>query len=65
MLAVLENKPGPALDIVLLNAGATIYVAGLAPNMEQGIELARHAIATGEAKNKLQQLASLTTRLAG
>ena len=65
MLAVLENKPGPALDIVLLNAGATIYVAGLAPNMEQGIELARHAIATGEAKNKLQELASLTTRLAG
>ena len=65
MLSVLENKPGPALDIVLLNAGATIYVAGLAPDMEQGIELARHAIATGEAKNRLQELASLTTRLAG
>ena len=65
MLSVLENTPGSALDIVLLNAGATIYVAGLAPNMEQGIELARHAIATGEAKNKLQALASLTTRLAG
>ena len=65
MLSVLGNTPGSALDIVLLNAGATIYVAGLAPNMEQGIELARHAIATGEAKNKLQALASLTTRLAG
>ena len=65
MLSVLGNTPGPALDIVLLNAGATIYVAGLAPNMEQGVELARHAIATGEAKNKLQELASLTTRLAG
>ena len=65
MLSVLGNTPGSALDIVLLNAGATIYVAGLAPNMEQGVELARHAIATGEAKNKLQALASLTTRLAG
>ena len=65
MLSVLGNTPGPALDIVLLNAGATIYVAGLAPNMEQGVELARLAIATGEAKNKLQALASLTTRLAG
>ena len=65
MLSVLGNTPGPALDIVLLNAGATIYVAGLAPNIERGVELARHAIATGEAKNKLQELASLTTRLAG
>ena len=65
MLSVLDNNPGPALDIVLLNAGAAIYVAGLAPDMEQGIERARHAVATGEAKKKLQDLATLTTRLAG
>ena len=65
MLSVLENKPGPALDIVLLNAGATIYVAGLAPDIEQGIELARHAVASGDAKNKLQELAAFTNRLAG
>ena len=65
MLSVLENEPGPALDIVLLNAGAAIYVAGLAPDMKQGIELARHAVATGAAKKKLQDLAALTTRLAG
>lgn len=64
MMAVLENKPGPALDIVLLNAGAAIYVAGLAPDIEQGIELARQAIATGEAMNKLQELAALTSQLA-
>lgn len=65
MLSVLENRPGPALDIVLLNAGAAIYVAGLAPDMEQGIELARQAIASGEAMKKLQELASLTNHLAG
>lgn len=65
MVSVLENRPGPALDIVLLNAAAAIYVAGLAPDMEQGIELAGQAIASGGAMKKLQELASLTTRLAG
>ena len=65
MLSVLDNNPGPALDIVLLNAGAAIYVAGLAPDMEQGIELARQAIASGAAMKKLRELASLTNRLAG
>ena len=65
MLSVLDDNPGPALDIVLLNAGAAIYVAGLAPDMEQGIELARQAIASGAAMKKLRELASLTNRLAG
>ena len=65
MLSALENHPGPARDIVLLNAGAAIYVAGLAPALERGVELARQAIATGAALKKLQELAGLTTRLAG
>lgn len=65
MLSVLEDNPGPAMDIVLLNAGAAIYVAGLAPDMAQGVELARQSIASGAAKKKLQDLAALTTRLAG
>ena len=64
MLSVLEDNPGPARDVVLLNAGAAIYVAGLTPDMEQGVELAGQAIASGEALKKLQELASLTTRLA-
>ncbi len=65
MLSALENQPGPARDIVLLNAGAAIYVAGLAPDMEQGVELARQAVAAGTALKKLRELASLTTRMAG
>ncbi len=65
MLSVLEDNPGPARDVVLLNAGAAIYVAGLTPDMEQGVELAGQAIASGQALKKLQELASLTTRLAG
>lgn len=65
MLSVLEDNPGPARDVVLLNAGAAIYVAGLTPDMEQGVELAGQAIASGQALKKLQELVSLTTRLAG
>ena len=38
ILAVLENQPGPALNIVVLNAGAALYVAGVAKSIEDGIE---------------------------
>jgi len=53
ILAVLENQAGPALNVVLLNAGAAIYVAGQAANIEAGIEAARRAVASGEARKKL------------
>jgi anthranilate phosphoribosyltransferase len=58
--AVLADTPGPARDIVLLNAGAAIYVAGLAESVEQGIEKARMAISSGAAQQKLEALATLT-----
>lgn len=64
MLSVFDNQPGPALDIVLLNAGAGIYVAGLRPDMAAGIALARETVAAGKAREKLQALAALTQRLA-
>jgi len=54
ILAVLENQSGPALNIVLLNAGAAIYVAGVAKSYEDGVERARKAIASGAAKAKLE-----------
>ena len=53
ILAVLENQAGPALNIVLLNAGATIYVSGVAESLGAGIELARKVIVSGEARAKL------------
>ncbi|HNE57707.1 MAG TPA: anthranilate phosphoribosyltransferase [Nitrosomonas sp.] len=40
LLAVLENEPGPARDIVSLNAGAAIYISGIAPSLSQGIAVA-------------------------
>jgi anthranilate phosphoribosyltransferase len=56
ILDVLDNQPGPALDIVLLNAGATIYLAGIADTLENGVAKAAEVIASGAAKDKLAQL---------
>lgn len=53
---VLDNTPGPALDIVLLNAGAAIYAANLTDSLEAGIEKARAVIDDGSARNKLDEL---------
>jgi anthranilate phosphoribosyltransferase len=57
---VLEDKPGPARDIVMLNAGAAIYTAGIAPDLKTGIAKADEAIASGEARNRLDRLVVLT-----
>lgn len=57
---VLENRPGPDRDIVILNAGAAIYVAGVAASLEEGMRLADAAITGGEARNRLERLVTLT-----
>ena len=56
LLGVLENQSGAARDIVLLNAGAAIYVAGLTDTLALGVKKATDVIASGAAKNKLAQL---------
>jgi anthranilate phosphoribosyltransferase len=56
MRAVLDNTPGPALDIVLLNAGAAIYVAGLVASLEEGVQKARVVIENGSARTRLASL---------
>ncbi|WP_260294331.1 anthranilate phosphoribosyltransferase [Sedimenticola hydrogenitrophicus] len=58
--AVLDNQPGPARDIVQLNAGAAIYTAGVAETLQEGVERAGQAIASGEARNRLDRLVILT-----
>jgi len=60
VLAVLENQPGPALNIVLLNAGAAIYVSGLAKSLHAGIDRARKAIESGAAKKTLDEFVAYT-----
>ena len=61
---VLDNEPGAARDIVILNAGAALYAANVADSMKVGIELARKAIDSGAAKGKLEQLVATTASLA-
>ena len=61
--AVLNNVPGPARDIVMLNAGAAIYVAGLAETLQQGIRKADEVIASGAARARFDALISFTDSL--
>ena len=62
LLSVLENTAGPARDIVLMNAGAAIYAAGIADTLEQGIKAALRAIESGAALKKLHDLVEFTHR---
>lgn len=58
--AVLSGESGPAHDIVCLNAGAAIYVSGIAESLEAGIKAAGDAIADGHASEVLDELATAT-----
>jgi anthranilate phosphoribosyltransferase len=60
ILAALGNQPGPAHNIVALNAGAAIYVSGVAPTLKAGVERARQVIASGAAKKKLDEFVAHT-----
>jgi len=62
LLSVLDNEHGAARDIVALNAGAAIYVGGMAQTLEAGVKKALHVIASGEAKAKLGQLIAFSNR---
>jgi anthranilate phosphoribosyltransferase len=57
---VLAGVPGPAADIVALNAGAGLYAANLANSLEAGLALAREALASGAARRKLDALIRAT-----
>ena len=62
--SVLNGESGPAADIVALNAGAAIYVAGLRDSLSAGVSLAQQVIQSGEAAAKLEALATLSNQLA-
>ena len=61
--SVLNNEPGSARDIVALNAGAAIYVAGLEPDLGAGVKAALAVIASGTARKKLHDLVALSKQL--
>jgi anthranilate phosphoribosyltransferase len=60
VLRVLGGEASPASDIVCLNAGATLYVADLAPDIAAGVAMAKAAIASGAARNTLDKFIAAT-----
>jgi anthranilate phosphoribosyltransferase len=62
--SVLDDEPGPARDIVLLNAGVALYAANVSPTMAEGVALAREAIASGKALAKMHQFVARSKELA-
>lgn len=59
----LANEDGPIRDIVLLNAGAALYCAGVAGTVAEGVKRAREAVASGAARAKLEQFVAVTQKL--
>ncbi|MBP7667640.1 MAG: anthranilate phosphoribosyltransferase [Burkholderiaceae bacterium] len=64
LLAVLSNEPGPARDIVILNAGVALYAANVAATMVDGVALARHALESGQALARLHHFVDRSKALA-
>lgn len=60
LCSVLDNQPGPARDIVAMNAGAAVYAAGVASSLEEGVYKALESIESGAAKARLQALVELS-----
>ena len=58
---VLAGERGAARDVVLLNAGAALFIDGAASSVEDGILHASRAIDRGDAKRTLEQLVSIST----
>jgi len=57
---VLQGDKGPARDVVLLNGGAALYVAGSAATIQDGMRLAAESIDSGKASEKLAGLVEMT-----
>ena len=64
VLSVLKGSHGPRRDIVLLNAGASLYIAGRAATMKEGLRLAAEAIDSGAAMAKLELYKRVSNELA-
>jgi anthranilate phosphoribosyltransferase len=60
LCATLENKPGPAREIVILNAGVALYTANQARDIGAGVKQAREVIASGAARAKLDEFTQFT-----
>src|SRR3712207_2815493 len=59
------EERGAARDVVLLNAGAAVYVSGRAKSVEEGVRFSETSIASGAAIEALQNFVRMTRRIAG
>jgi anthranilate phosphoribosyltransferase len=59
------EESGAARDVVLLNAGAAVYVSGKAKTVEEGVRLAEESISSGAAIGALEDFVHTTRRIAG
>ena len=64
MLEALDDRPGPARDIVAINAGTALYAAGVAESIADGLVKARSAISSGAARTKLDHFVTATQQIA-
>jgi anthranilate phosphoribosyltransferase len=60
ILAALRGEQDKAADLIAINAGAALYVAGVASSISEGVNLAQQAIQSGSALSKIQDLVHLT-----
>jgi anthranilate phosphoribosyltransferase len=59
------RERGAARDVILLNAGAAIYVAGEAENLKEGVTQAEKSLENGTATEALEDFVKTTRRLSG
>lgn len=62
--SALAGEPGPAFDMVSLNAGATLYAGDMAETLADGVSLAQETLRSGKALQKLEELAAFSSRMA-
>jgi anthranilate phosphoribosyltransferase len=62
-LAILRGESGPRRDVTLMNAGAGIYAAEGASSIEEGVKVARKAIDSGQAMERLERFVALSREL--
>ena len=60
--SLLAGEPGPRLDIVIANAAAALVVTGIAQDFRSAADLARRAVTSGKAREKLEQLKDFSHR---
>ena len=60
LTSVLESESGPHADIAHLNAGAAIYIGGLADTIKEGVQLAKRATSSGRAQEKLAEFVEVS-----